>query len=96
MCARRRLTREALLAASLLTLSATLTASVRAQQATPSAQPTANATSLQDLAKDTQNPVAQIIKVPFQSATGFGPHHNAGESLNVTPEEASTRPTSSR
>ncbi len=33
------------------------------------------------------NPFVDFVKVPLQSTTGFsiGPHHNAGESLNVQP-----------
>jgi len=83
----RRITRGVVLAVSLLTLTAAITAPARAQQATPSPQPTADTTTLLDLAKDTRNPVVQFIKVPFLSATGFeaGPHHNAGESLNIQP-----------
>jgi hypothetical protein len=39
------------------------------------------------LAKSVHNPFEDFIKVPLQSTTGFsiGPHHNAGESLNIQP-----------
>jgi hypothetical protein len=44
-------------------------------------------TTPQDLAKSVHNPFEDFVKVPLQSTTGFsiGPHHNAGESLNVQP-----------
>jgi len=39
------------------------------------------------LAKSVHNPFEDSVKVPFLSTTGFsiGPHHNAGESLNIAP-----------
>jgi len=79
--------RQTLLTLLGLLLAALLGASAQAQQATPSAGPTANAATSQDLAKATHNPFEDSIKVPFESTTGFslGPHHNAGESLNIQP-----------
>jgi hypothetical protein len=62
-----------------------LAASAHAQQASPSSQ--ANSPAPQDLAKAAHNPFAEFFKVPFQATTGFsiGPHHNAGEALNLQP-----------
>jgi hypothetical protein len=44
-------------------------------------------TTPQDLAKSVHNPFEDFVKVQIQSTTGFniGPHHNAGDSLNVQP-----------
>ena len=55
------------------------------QQTAPSA-PTISR-SPQELAKSVHNPFEDFIKIPFQSTTGFsiGPHHNAGDSLNLQP-----------
>jgi hypothetical protein len=41
----------------------------------------------QELAKSGHNPFQDFLKVPLQSRTGFsiGPHHNAGDSLNLQP-----------
>jgi len=66
-------------------LGGVLTASAQAQQTTQN-QPGTNI-SPQDLAKSVHNPFEDFVKVPLQSTTGFGigPHHNAGESLNVQP-----------
>lgn len=40
-----------------------------------------------DLAKQAQNPVADLISVPFQNNTGFGmgPHNRVQNSLNIQP-----------
>jgi len=49
---------------------------------------TANATeSNEDLAKKTQNPVADLISVPFQNNTNFGlgPHNRVQNILNIQP-----------
>jgi hypothetical protein len=56
--------------------------SAQAQQMTPT-----NALAPQELAKSTHNPFEDFVKLPFESDTGFsiGPHHNAGESLSLTP-----------
>jgi hypothetical protein len=55
------------------------------QQTAPSA--TTISTSPQELAKSLHNPFEDFIKLPIQSTTGFsiGPHHNAGDSLNLQP-----------
>ena len=39
------------------------------------------------LAKKTQNPVADLISVPFQNNTnyGYGPHHNVQNMFNIQP-----------
>jgi len=44
-------------------------------------------TTPQELAKSVHNPFEDFIKIAFQSTTGFGigPHHNAGDSLNLQP-----------
>jgi len=54
-----------------------------AQQATNSAQSESNT----DIAKKLQNPVADLISVPFQSNTnfGFGPQNGTQEVLNIQP-----------
>jgi len=64
-----------------------LASSGHAQQSFPPQATTAGAESLQDLAKDTLNPFAEFIKVPFQFTTGFGvgSHDRVGASLNVEP-----------
>jgi hypothetical protein len=74
----------ALVTVSLLLLGEVFASSARAQQTTT---PAANAATAQDLAKSVHNPFEDFIKVPFQSTTGFdvGPHHNAGDGLNVEP-----------
>jgi hypothetical protein len=52
-----------------------------------SAQQAANSLNSQELAKSAHNPFEDFVKVPIQTVTGFsiGPHHNAGESLNIEP-----------
>src|SRR5438046_2492620 len=69
-----------LLALSGLLLGAVLGMPARAQEA-----PT---TAAQELAKNARNPFAEFVKLPVQFTTGFGvgPHHRAGESINVQPE----------
>ena len=64
-----------------------LASSGHAQQSLPPQATTAGAESLQDLAKDTLNPFAGFIKVPFQFTTGFGvgAYKRVGESLNIEP-----------
>ena len=80
-------TRRTLRTLSVLLLATLLAASAQAQQATPSAEPAASAATAQDLAKSVHNPFEDSIKVLFESTTAFGigPHHNAGESLNIQP-----------
>ena len=48
-----------------------LASSGHAQQSLPPPATTAGAESLQDLAKDSLNPFAEFLKVPFQFTTGF-------------------------
>ena len=81
----RRRTSRLLLGVAILMLGAVLTALAQAQQTAPN-QPGTNLNP-QDLAKSVHNPFEDFVKVPLQSTTGFsiGPHHNAGESLNVQP-----------
>jgi hypothetical protein len=57
-----------------------------AAQAQVTTQPGTSVTP-QELAKSVHNPFEDFVKVPLQSTTGFsvGPHHNAGESLNIQP-----------
>jgi len=57
-------------------------ASAQTQPTTPGT----NATP-QELAKSIHNPFEDFVKVALQSTTGFniGPHHNAGDSLNLQP-----------
>jgi hypothetical protein len=64
-----------------------LAAPVSAQEATGQAPPETTAPTLQDLAKDKQNPFAEIVNLPFQTTTGFaiGPQHNIGDELTVQP-----------
>jgi hypothetical protein len=68
-------------------LCVTLASAAQCQQSPPQQATTAGSESLQNLAKDTLNPFAGIIKVPFQFTTGFsiGAYHRAGESLNIEP-----------
>lgn len=81
----RRKTRRVLLEVAILLLGGVLVASAPAQVTTPT-RPGTSATP-QELAKSVHNPFEDFVKVPLQSTTGFsiGPHHNAGESLNVQP-----------
>lgn len=82
---RRRKTCRALFEVAIVLVGGLFVASAPAQMTT-STQPGTGAT-LQDLAKSVHNPFEDFVKVPLQSTTGFsiGPHHNAGESLNVQP-----------
>jgi hypothetical protein len=43
--------------------------------------------STEELAKESQNPVADLISVPFQNNTNFqaGPYHETGNILNIQP-----------
>jgi len=68
-------------------LGALFASSGHAQQSSLLYATTAGAESLQGLARDTLNPFAEFIKVPFQFTTGFGvgSHHRVGESLNIEP-----------
>jgi hypothetical protein len=77
--------RPGLASFAILLLAVMLAASAHAQQTAPAAP--SNATAPQDLAKSVRNPFEDFVKVPLQSTTGFiiGPHHNAGDSLNVEP-----------
>lgn len=72
-------------AVGMLLLAGVLVAPAQAQQ-TPPAQPAKSVTP-QDLAKSVHNPFEDFVKVQVQPTTGFsiGPHHNAGESLNIQP-----------
>ena len=72
-------------AIGILVLFAVFAAPVEAQQ-TKSTQ-TAESITPQDLAKIVHNPFEDFVKVQVQPTTGFsiGPHHNAGESLNIQP-----------
>lgn len=81
----RRKKRQALLEVAILLLGGVFVAAALAQQMTPT-QPGTNTTP-QDLAKDVHDPFEDFVKIPLQSTTGFniGPHHNAGEGLNVQP-----------
>jgi len=56
--------------------------------ATPSAAPAGDASDdVTDLAKKLQNPIGNLISVPFQSNTNFsvGPNHGTQEILNIQP-----------
>jgi hypothetical protein len=76
-------TPQALLVLFGLLLMASPVKSAQAQQTTTPA----NALTPEELAKSVHNPFEDFIKLPIESDTGFsiGPHHNAGESLSVTP-----------
>jgi hypothetical protein len=52
------------------------------------AQQVASSVGAQDLAKSAHNPFEDFVKLPFEATTGFGigPHHNAGEGLNIEPQ----------
>ena len=83
--ARSSLSWALLLAASLLSVGT----AARAQSATPA--PSANAGSVpedaSEVAKKLQNPIGDLINVPFQSNTNFntGPHRGTQEILNIEP-----------
>ena len=74
-----------LLEVAILLLGGVLAMPAQAQM-TASTQPRTSATP-QELAKSVHNPFEGFVKLPLESTTGFsiGPHHNAGESLNVEP-----------
>jgi hypothetical protein len=78
-------TRPNLAGITIFLLGGLFAATAHAQQASPSSQ--ASRPTRQDLAKSVHNPFAAFVKVPFQATTGFsiGPHHNAGEALNLEP-----------
>jgi hypothetical protein len=61
-------------------------APIRGQATQSSAPPTAVASS-EELAKETQNPVASLISVPFQNSSNFnmGPFARDGNTLNIQP-----------
>lgn len=67
-----------------LVVATLLGVSAQAQQTTT---PAANSATPQDLAKSAHNPFEDFVKLQLQAATGFsiGPHHNAGEGLNLQP-----------
>ena len=81
----RRAAPRYLLSVAIFLLAPVFAARLCAQQtATPG---TAMSMTPQDLARSVHNPFEDFIKIPFQSTTGFsiGPHHNAGDSLNLQP-----------
>lgn len=49
--------------------------------------PETNVPTLQELAKDTKNPFAELISLPIGATTGFGigPHRDIGEELSIQP-----------
>jgi hypothetical protein len=61
-------------------------AATAAPSVDPSEKPTANANA-EDLAKAAQNPIANMISVPFQSNTNFnvGPFNKTQEVVNIQP-----------
>jgi hypothetical protein len=73
-----------LVSVSVFLVGAISASSAQAQQGTPLS---ANQPTPQELAKSVHNPFDDFIDVAFQSTTGFdlGPHHNAGEALNIQP-----------
>jgi len=68
-------------------LSTALAASAHGQQPPPTAQPTTGTITDQELAISVDNPFEDFVKLPVESDTGFGlgPHHRAGDSLNIAP-----------
>jgi hypothetical protein len=68
-------------------LGAVLTASAHGQQAPPTAEPTTSAMTDQELAKSVHNPFEDFVKLPVEYDAEFevGPHHKAGDSLNIAP-----------
>jgi hypothetical protein len=72
-------------AIGMLILFAVFAAPAGAQQTTSTR--TAESMTPQELAKTFHNPFEDFVKVQVQPTTGFsiGPHHNAGESLNIQP-----------
>jgi len=81
----KAITPRRLLSVAILLLAGPFAAPARSQQATPS--PAAISANPQELAKSVHNPFEDFFKIALQSTTGFdiGPHHNAGDSLNVQP-----------
>jgi hypothetical protein len=80
---------RSLLGAGLVLCAATLSAQNAPATAAPTAQaaPAPAADNTADLAKATQNPVANLISVPFQNNTNFGigPYNRTQDVLNVQP-----------
>lgn len=70
----------------LLLLGGPLTSESTAQDS-GAAAPAASASSSQDLAKQSQNPVGNLISLPFQNNTGFGfgPDDDVQNTLNIQP-----------
>src|SRR5215472_8622620 len=85
MKAMKAITGRLLLNVATFLLAGLMAAPARPQQTAPTA-PTIS-TSPQDLAKSVHNPFEDFVKIALQSTIGFsvGPHHNAGDSLNLQP-----------
>jgi len=64
-----------------------LVARALAQETEGATPPASGGPSLQELAKDKQNPFSQTINLPIEVVTGFGigPHHDIGEQLTIQP-----------
>ena len=58
-----------------------------AQVATEPIATESNPSTLQDVAKEKQNPFAETINLPIESDTGFGvgPHHDIGQEFTIQP-----------
>ena len=78
-------TPSSLLSVATFLLAGAFAAPLCAQQTATT--PPIMSTTPQELAKSVHNPFEDFIKIPLQSTTGFsiGPHHNAGDSLNLQP-----------
>ena len=75
---------------SVMAILAILSYGISAQSGTgaaPAGQPPASESSASDLAKQTQNPIASLISVPFESNSdfGIGERKATGELLNFQP-----------
>jgi hypothetical protein len=60
---------------------------IAAAQEAAGPTPETNSPTLQDLAKEKQNPFAEAINIPIAAATGFGigPYHGVGQQLSIQP-----------
>ena len=83
----RRKTVQVLVGVAILLLSGQFAASAQTQPTSPTPTPPGINATPQELAKSIHNPFEDFVKVALQSTTGFsiGPHHNAGDSLNLQP-----------
>src|SRR5690349_8180734 len=85
---KRHLRQLARVGLPVLALSATASTTLHAQPPRPvGAETPAPSAELDDLSDKVQNPVSDLISLPFQNNTNFdiGPYHRASNVLNIQP-----------